>query len=241
MLVYVNPKFQVELMSKTNTLEKTDSQLKTDVLSELKYDPSVHYSDIGVLVKDGTVTLNGSTSSYSQKWEAVRAAKRVAGVEAIADEIEVKFSNSLNCSDADIATAAAYHIDWFTTIPKGSVKVTVSDGWITLDGDVEWQYLKNAAGHFLPHISGVKGISNLIAIKPKLAKEVKADIESAFKRNSMLDANKIKVETVGSDVTLSGEVRNYAEREEAERVAWDAPGTFSVNNELMVKWFDYIS
>lgn len=226
-------------MSITSTLERTDSQLKTDVLSELKYDPSIKYTDIGVVVKDGTVTLNGSTSSYSQKWEAVRATKRVAGVEAIADEIEVKFPNSLKCSDADIATAAAHHIDWFTTIPKGDVKVTVSEGWITLDGEVEWQYLKNAAGHFLQHITGVKGVSNLISIKPQLTMEVEEAIKSAFKRNAMLDSSKIHVKTAGSKVTLTGRVRNYAELEEAARVAWDAPGVFSVDNQLSVKWFDF--
>jgi osmotically-inducible protein OsmY len=223
------------------TLEKTDSQLKSDILSELKYDPSVKYTDIGVSVKDGIVTLNGILSSYGQKWEAMRATKRVGGVEAIADEIEVKLSNSLKVSDTDIATAAAHHLDWSTTIPKGDVKVTVRDGWITLDGEVEWQYLKTSAADFLNHIKGVRGVSNMISIKPKLAKEVKADIESAFRRNSMLDANKITVEANGSNVTLSGTVRNYSERDEAERVAWDAPGTFSVNNKLMVKWFDYIS
>jgi osmotically-inducible protein OsmY len=223
------------------TLQKTDSQLKTDILSELKYDPSVKYTDIGVSVKGGIVTLNGIISSYGQKWEAVRATKRVAGVEAIADEIEVKLSNSLKVSDTDIAAAAAHHLDWSTTIPKGDVKVTVSDGWITLDGEVEWQYLKTSAADFLSYIKGVRGVSNLILIKPKLAKEVKADIESAFKRSSMLDADKINVEAVGSDITLSGTVRNYSERDEAERVAWDAPGTYSVNNKLMVKWFDHIS
>lgn len=226
-------------MSITSTLERTDSQLKTDVLSELKYDPSIKYTDIGVVVKDGTVTLNGSTSSYSQKWEAVRATKRVAGVEAIADEIEVKFPNSLKFSDTDIAAAAAHHIDWFTTIPKGTVKVTVSEGWITLDGEVEWQYLKNAAGHFLQHITGVKGVSNLITIKPRLTVEVEDAINAAFKRNSLLDSSKIHVTTSGNNVTLTGKVRNYAELEEAARVAWDAPGVFSVDNKLSVKWFDF--
>ncbi len=228
-------------MSNTNTLEKTDAQLKTDILSELKYDPSIKYTDIGVVVKNGTVTLSGSASSYGQKWDVVRATKRVGGVEAIADEIEIKFPSSLKVSDADIATAAAHHLDWFTTIPKGDVKVTVRDGWITLDGEVEWQYMKNVASNYLGNILGAKGVSNLISIKPKLAEEVKADIEYAFRRNSMLDANKIKVEAFGSDITLSGDVRNYAERDEAERVAWDAPGTFSVNNKLMVKWFGFSS
>ncbi|MEE3716763.1 BON domain-containing protein [Tumidithrix elongata RA019] len=219
------------------TIEKTDSVLKTDVLSELKYDPSVKVTDIGVLVKDGVVTLNGYATSSGEKWEAVRAAKRVAGVRAIADDIEVKLPESLQRTDGDIAAAAAHHIDWFTTIPRGTVKVTVRDGWITLDGEVEWQYLKEAAGHFLHHLSGVKGVSNLISINPKLTKtEIEADIKSAFKRSAILDARNIQVEVLGSKVTLRGKVRNYTEMEEAERAAWAAPGVFSVDDQLSVKW-----
>jgi BON domain len=115
-----------------NTIEKTDAELKNDVLSELKYDPSVRVSDIGVLTKDGTVTLNGYATSYNEKWEAVHATKRVAGVKAIADDIEVKLPGSLNRTDADIATAALNQLDWSTTIPSGAVMITVSKGWISL-------------------------------------------------------------------------------------------------------------
>lgn len=219
-------------------IEKSDRELKTDVLSELKYEPSVRVTDIGVLVKDGTVTLNGSTTTYGEKSEAVRAVKRVAGVKAIADDIEVKLLGSRHRTDGDIAAAAAHHIDWFTTIPVGTVTVTVREGWITLEGEVEWWYTKNAAGDAVNHLSGVRGVSNLISIKPKLtATEIETAIQSAFKRNALLDANHIHVETAANTVILRGEVRNYTEREEAERIAWAGPGVFSVDNQLTVKWF----
>jgi len=220
-----------------STLEKTDAELKIDVLSELKYEPSVKVTDIGVLVKDGTVTLNGYTTNYGEKWEAVRAAKRVAGVKAIADDIKVKLPASLRRTDGDIATAAADQISWSTTIPTGTVEVTVREGWITLEGEVERWYLKNVAGNVVQNLSGVKGVSNLISITPKLtATEIEMAIKSAFERNALLDAKKIHVETSGSAVILRGTVPNFAELEEAERVAWAGPGVFSVDNQLTVKW-----
>ena len=220
-----------------STFDKSDTELKTDVLSELKYEPSVKVTDIGVLVKNGTVTLNGYATSYGEKREAVRAVKRVAGVKAIADDIEVRLLGSLHRTDGDIAAAVAHHIDWFTTIPVGTIQVTVREGWVTLNGEVEWWYTKSAAADAINHLSGVKGVSNLIVIKPKLtAMEVEMAIRAAFKRNALLDANHIQVETSGSQVILRGHVRNYTELEEAERVAWAAPGVFSVDNLLTVKW-----
>ena len=211
-------------------LEKTDAELKTDVLSELKYEPGVEVTDIGVLAKDGTVTLNGYATSYMEKGEAVRAVKRVAGVKAIADDIEVKLPGSLRRTDGDIAAAAASQIDWSTTIPAETVGITVREGWITLDGEVEWWRQKNAAENVVQHLSGVRGVSNLLSIKPKLtATTVETAIKAAFKRNALLDANKIHVEASANKVILRGNVRNFAELEEAERVAWAAPGVFSVS------------
>lgn len=220
-----------------STIEKTDAELKTDVLSELKYEPSVKITDIGVLVKDGTVTLNGYATSYVEKGEAVRAVKRIAGVKAIADDIEVNLPGSLHRTDGDIAAAAASQIDWSTTIPLGTIDITVREGWITLEGEVEWWQQKIAAGNVVHYLSGVKGVSNLISLKPKLTTtEVEKAIESAFKRNALLDANKVHVETSGNEVILRGNVRNFTELEEAERVAWAAPGVFSVDNQITVKW-----
>jgi osmotically-inducible protein OsmY len=220
-----------------NTIEKTDTELKNDVLSELKYEPSVKVSDIGVLAKDGTVTLNGYATSYSEKWEAVHATKRVAGVKAIADDIEIQLPASYHRTDGDIATAALNQIGWSTTVPTRTVMVTVDKGWITLEGEVEWWYQKNAVESVVRYMSGVKGVTNSIFISPKVTKkEVETDIKSAFKRSAMLDAKHIRVETSGNTVVLHGQVRNYSEYDEAERVAWSEPGVSYVDNRLSVNW-----
>jgi osmotically-inducible protein OsmY len=213
--------------------DKSDADIKTDVLSELRYEPSVKATEIGVLVKDGAVTLNGEVPTYFEKWDAVRAAKRVVGVRAIADEIDVKLPDLLRHSDGDIAAAAANHIGWSSKVPTDSVKVTVRESWITLEGEVEWWYQRDAAEDLVRHLRGVKGVTNLISIKPKAnAMEVENAIKAAFKRNALVDANKIQVEASDSKVTLFGKVRNYAERDEADRVAWAASGVFSVDNKL---------
>ena len=216
---------------------KSDTEIKNDVLSELRYEPRVKVADIGVLVKDGTVTLNGFATSYGEKWDAVKAVKRFGGVKAIADDIEVKFPESLRRNDGDIATAAANQIEWSTTIPQGSVQVTVSEGRITLEGQVEWWYQKDAAEDGVRYLAGVNRVFNLITIKPKVTPaKIEAAIEAAFERSAVLDAKKIEIETSGNKVTLTGKVRNYTERDEAERVAWAAPGVYSVDNQLAVEW-----
>jgi len=216
---------------------KSDTELKTDVLAELKYEPSVTVSDIGVLVKEGVVTLNGYATSYGEKWDAVRAAKRVAGVNAIADDIEVKLPDSLRRTDGDIAAAAANLIKWCTTIPTGTTQVQVHEGLVTLEGEVAWWNQKNAAENVVRYLAGVKGVTNLITIKPRLEPlAVETAIKSAFERNAQLDAKKIHAETSGSEVILRGKVRSHAEREEAERAAWAAAGVSSVDNQLTVEW-----
>lgn len=220
-----------------SNLKKSDTELKADVLAELRYEPRVKVTDIGVLVNDGAVTLNGFATSYGEKWDAVRAAKRVAGVKAIADDIEVKLPESLRRTDGDIAAAAANQIDGLTTIPKGTIEITVHDSKIILEGDVEWWHQKDAAENAVRHLWGVQEVMNLIAIKPKLAPtEIQTAIKLAFERSAQLDANKIEVETLGNQVTLRGKVRNHAEFEEAERAAWAASGVCSVDNQLKVDW-----
>ena len=220
-----------------NTFDKTDTEIKTDVLSELKYDPSLKVTEIGVLVTDGIVTLNGYATSFDKKLAAVHAVKRVAGVVAIADDIELHIPDANHRTDGEIAAAAAHKIAWATTIPTGTVQITVRNGWIILEGEVEWWYQKNAAETVMRSISGVHGVSSSISIKPtdKIA-AVGMGIEAAIDRNAMLDASKIRVEIVGSKVILHGTVRTLAQREEAERIAWAAQGVFSVEVHLAVKW-----
>jgi osmotically-inducible protein OsmY len=219
------------------TALKDDIEIKNDVLSELEYEPSVNVTDIGVLVKNGVVTLTGYATSYLEKKNAIRAAKRVSGVNAIADEIEVKLLGSMHLTDGDIAAAAANQLSWLSSIPAGAVAVTVHGGYITLEGTVEWWYQKNAAENAVHHLEGVKGVTNMIKIKPKaVPAEVQSSIIGAFKRSAVLDAHKISVKASGSTVTLSGKVRNHSEKEEAERAAWAAPGVMSVENHLLVAW-----
>ena len=218
---------------------KSDAEIKTDVLAELEYEPSVKVADIGVLVKDGTVTLNGFATSYAEKWEAVRAAKRVSGVTAIADDIKVKLWDSFVRTDGDIATTAANQIKWITSIPTGKVQLTVSDGWITLEGELEWWFEKIEAERAVQSLAGVKGVTNEIKIKPKVsAPVIELDIERALERNALLDDRDIEVAVSGTKVTLRGTVSNYSEREEAVRIAWAAAGVTSVDDKLDIDWSD---
>jgi osmotically-inducible protein OsmY len=218
-------------------IEKTDAEIKTQVLSELKYEPSVKATDIGVLVKDGTVTLNGYATSYGEKWDAVRAAKRVAGVNGIADDIDVKLPDSHRRTDGDIAAAAANQINSIMSIPKGTVNVLVTEGRVVLEGEVEWWFQKNSAEKAVQPLTGIKMVTNLIKIKPKLMPaEVERDIKLAFERNALVDSKNIHVETSGSKVILRGNVRNWAEREEAEQAAWASSGVSSVDDQLKLVW-----
>ncbi len=218
-------------------IEKTDVELKTDVLAELAYEPTVKVTDIGVLVNNGVVTLCGYATSYSEKWHALRAAKRVRGVRAIADAIVINLAESHKRTDADIAASAITQIDWFTTIPQGTLQVSVRDGWITLAGEVAWWYQKDAAEDVVQYMIGVQGVKNLLTIRPQAVPvDVQASITAALARNGGLDASKIHVETAGNTVTLTGKVRNHVERDEAERVAWAAPGVIAVDNQIKLEW-----
>lgn len=213
----------------------TDLELKKSVESELSWEPSINAAEIGVAAKDGIVTLTGRIPSYWEKVAAERAAMRVAGVKAVANQIEVRLPSSSERTDEDIARAALDALRWSVLIPPDRIKVKISKGWVTLEGSVDWQFQKTAAEKAVRKLYGVLGVTNFIDVKVSVSKaEVKAAIESALKRSAEIDANQIKVETEGDKVILRGSVRSWFEREEAERAAWRAPGVQSVDNRLSV-------
>lgn len=214
---------------------KTDTQLQQDVMAELKWEPAVHASQIGVEVKDGVVTLAGEVSSYSEKWNAERAAQRVNGVNALAVEMTVKLSELGLRTDADIAQSAKNILSWTSPLPADAINVMVEGGWLTLSGEVEWQYQRQAATDSVRNLVGVTGVSNQIAIKPSAsATIIKSDIEAALKRQAALEAKTIAVEVKGADVTLTGTVHSWDERELARRSAWGSSGVRNVVDNMLL-------
>jgi len=214
---------------------KNDKDLRRDVLDELEWEPSIDATEIGVTARDGVVTLSGAVKSYAEKLTAERDTKRVHGVKAIANDIEIRLPGTAERTDTDIARVAVEALKWRSSIPEGRIKVVVQNGWITLDGAVDWQYQKDAAFEAVHHLMGVKGVTNLIALKPRVsATEVKSRIEAAFRRSAELDAQKVRVETMNGKVMLHGDVHSWSERQEAEQTAWSAPGVTQVENLIAV-------
>ena len=216
---------------------KTNRELESEVLDELEWEPSVKAAEIGVAVNDGVITLTGFVDSYAEKLATEDAVKRVTDVRGVANELVVRLPALRERTDTDIARAAVNALEWDVFVPFDSAKVTVENGWVTLDGEVERQFQRQAAEHAVCHLAGVKGVRNLISIKSKAtAMEIQADIEKALKRSAEVDAKRISVETRGSGkVILRGSVRSFAERQEAGRVAWSAPGITDVDNQISVE------
>jgi osmotically-inducible protein OsmY len=216
---------------------KTDSQLQQDVIAELNWEPSVNAAQIGVEVQGGVVTLAGHVDSYAEKCDAERAAQRVSGVMALAIEIDVKLPGDSQRIDADIARSAQNVLQWMANLARDSVKVVVEQGRITLSGEVAWDYQRRAAADAVRYLMGVTGVTNHIAIKPAVSlNAVQADIEAALKRRAAKDAQSIQVEVHGHDVTLTGNVHSWAERELARHSAWGTPGVHSVIDKITVRY-----
>ena len=214
---------------------KSDEEIERDVKEELRWDPELDPSDIAVSVRDGVVTLAGFVHSYNEKYEAEAAAKRVTGVAGVANDLEVRLPAVDERPDPDIAREAVAAIKAQLPLISDQIKVVVKNGWVTLEGEVEWQFERNMAESAVRRIKGVHGITNSIALKPRAQpSEIKRKIADALKRNAEVDANRITVETEGNKVVLKGTVRSWVEREEAERVAWSAPGVTAVEDRIVV-------
>jgi osmotically-inducible protein OsmY len=214
---------------------RSDTEIRDDVEAELRYDPDMANADIAVSVKDGVVTLAGFARSYFQKWEAERAAKRVKGVRAVANDVEIRLPSIDSRPDPEIAREAVQALS--TALPYSGEKftVTVKDGWLTLEGEAEWQYQREQAEAAVRRIRGIKGITNLIQLQAKVpVATVKRMIEDALKRSAEIDAQNIHVEAEGDKVILKGKVRSWAERQEAERAAWRAPGVRKVEDQIVI-------
>jgi len=217
---------------------KTDAKIKEDVLQELAWQSGIDKTDIGVIVKDGVVTLTGVVDSYSKKIEAENAAKSVYGVKAVAEDIEVKYTTGKGKTDTEIAKAVIDAFKWNSSIPDDTIKVKVEDGWIYLSGEVSWAYQRSAAKRAVEKLFGVKGVINNISIKQTVQPfEIKNRIMKAFERSADLEAKNINVEVDGHTVTLTGTVHSLNEKDEARKAAFFAPGVTKVDNKLKIAYY----
>ncbi|SHN28501.1 Osmotically-inducible protein OsmY, contains BON domain [Chitinophaga sp. CF418] len=204
-------------------------------MDELLWEPSLESAEIGVSVNDGVITLSGTVNSYTKKLAAEKAAKRVKDVRAVAMDIEVHFLNGESRSDTDVAHAGLNALSWSTVVPKDSVTMKVEDGWLTLDGEVEWQYQKQAAENLVKDLQGVKGVTNLIRLRPVPTRSiVKDNIRKALERSADVEADSINIVAEGHNIILQGKVRSWGERNEVEKAAWATPGVVNVKDDLII-------
>jgi osmotically-inducible protein OsmY len=230
--LYCENKFTI----KNVKIMKTNESLQKDVQDAIKWEPLLHAAEIGVIVKDGIVTLTGTVNSYTKKLEAEDAAKKVAGVKAVVEKIEIKYGNSDKKDDPEIAKEVLNALKWNWSVPDDKIKVKVEKGWVTLDGEIDWHYQKESARNSIKNLTGVLGISNNLKVHTEVLDEIeRKDIERALERNWSIDNADIDVDVHGNRVTLTGTVDSFYEKEEAERVAWNANGVRNVKNELVIE------
>ena len=214
---------------------KSDMQIKKDIQDELVWDPAVNATDVGVIVKDGVVTLTGHLATFAEKHAAERAAQRVSGVKAVAVEIDVRLSSSNTRGDADIAVAVNHALAWNVAIPNESIQTKVEKGWVNLSGEVEWDFQRRAAERAVRDLVGVTGVTNLVKVRPPVSHaDIQQSIEGALTRQAEREARHLQVIVDGSRVTLKGKVHSWAERRAAQGAAWSAPGVTQVTNELVL-------
>jgi osmotically-inducible protein OsmY len=215
---------------------KTDLEIQTDVMNELKWQPFLKSASIGVSVKNGIVTLSGIVDNYFQKNEAEKAAKKVVGVKAIAEDIQIGVSPSYTKTDVEVAESVMNALKWHAAVPEENIKVKVEDGVVTMEGQVEWEYQRNSAKKAVTDLLGVRNVINLINVKPRTtAFDVRTKISQALHRTATVDAERVSIEVEGSKVTLNGKVRSFAEKEDVEDAAWCAPGVSSVVSHIEVE------
>jgi len=219
---------------------KSDTQIQKDVMAEINWQPMLDAAEIGVSVHEGVVTLTGIVDTYTKKIAAENAAKKVAGVKAVAEDIQVGASPSYNKSDTEIAEAVFNALKWHTAVMEDRIRIKVEKGFVTLEGEVEWDYQRSAAKLAIENLTGVRMINNFITLKPRvIASDLKAKINAALHRSAQIDANSIKVEVSGNKVILSGTVHSIKEKEDADDAAWMAPGVSAVENRIVIHFPEY--
>ncbi|MGI5241813.1 BON domain-containing protein [Dactylosporangium sp. CA-139066] len=221
----------------TATFTRADADIERDVIEELRWDSRLQPNAIAVGVHHGVVTLAGWVDNYSKKWAAERAAHRIRGVKAVADDIEVRLPVAAQLPDSEIAAAAVRALEWDAFVPIDHVEVTVTNGWVTLRGEVEWEHERRAAQRAVDKLPGVRGVTNLLSVRPRVQpspKDLRRRIEEALVRSAETDAEHLNVDVQNDKIVLTGRVRSWAERQEAERVAWSAPGVTTVENRIVV-------